>query len=612
LRPFVYYPFNLKPINMKSILIAVSLAIKKIHPERSYFLAGLLLSYMPLHNRPAGYDSANNQTGVVLYENPNYTGAFKAMGPGQYLLSDFNDVSSSIRVPAGMGAYIYEHGAADKGYGISVDLLEDVADLSVYNFNDKVSYVSVFYTTNNTHIWIRNAMKNGQFIPGHWERKRAQPLPHNPVAVVSPPIPGPVPTSTTALAVNGANTTITTLGVQKTEEGLKWENAMNNQLGVIGNDFRGIEEIGSACFERASNNIAIPDNLNFWYPQKQANDHRSVVYFKRTLVGNVTSAKQYYKSGTFEDFDANIDIVPDPPFKYLLTDAHKPEYNALMKTQYYGTFTKSGESGCPGSFSEIEAEIADRYRPAENYTSQLVLACINRYGKKIGVYGPWIWDEGHCCHPEIHPAEQVWFSDPQGAYRKFFMSVFCDASGRYRWRSQMDDGTKLKPWAEPPIKGLFAIAFEYNLSPAADATGYPTRKFEVKNIEHNNVIEYPNANQVYNLVYNGHNIVSFVPNNNAFKVSFEQVGLSPNDRNKIRGFLVIETSVGVLTQIATDVKFPGTNTSYKLALGSVPGASPELLEKLFFKKEGGHYYFNVIESSSGGLKDKPVIRRDRQ
>lgn len=95
---------------------------------------------------------------VVLFEHANYTGQSKSFGPGQYVLNDFNDVTSSIRVPAGMVAYIYEHATPTQGYGISVDLLENVADLSVYNFNDKVSYLTVFMlrkTTNMTGSVIR-------------------------------------------------------------------------------------------------------------------------------------------------------------------------------------------------------------------------------------------------------------------------------------------------------------------------------------------------------------------------------------------------------------------------------------------------------------------------
>lgn len=545
--------------------------------------------------KPISTSPLNSQE-VILYADANYLGAFKTLTPGQYVLSDFNDVTSSIKVPPGMVAYIFEHAAPDKGYGISVDYLEDVPDLSAYNFNDKASYIIVFNATRDNYVWIRNANVNGQFIPGHWERKKATPLPPNPIAVVSPAIASPLPTTPSVLEVNGANTTITSLGVQTNEGKFLWEKATKKQLGVIGNDYRGIDAIGSACFERASNNVAIPDHINFWYPQKQKNDHRDTVYFKRTLVGTITKAGQFINPGTFEDYDANIDIKPDPSYEYLITDAHKPEYTNLMKTQRYASFGYSGESGCPDKFDELEAEIADRNKPPQGYESKLVEFSKKRIGKKICVYGTWIYDKGHCCHPEIHPAEQSWWMEASGNGRTFNMNVICDDSGRYLWRSQMDDGTKLKPWAEPPIKGVFAIAFEYNIPKFNETISYSTNKFEVANIEDYNVIKYPNADQTYNLVYEGKNIVSFIPHNDAFKVSFEHVGISAEDRNKIKGFLVIETSVGKLIQIATEATFPGTNTKQKLPQGSNPSQAAEILEPFFFRKESGFYYFTVTES----------------
>lgn len=541
---------------------------------------------------------------VVLYEHSNYAGQSKSFGPGQYVLTDFNDVTSSVKVPAGMVAYIYEHATPTQGYGISVDFLEDVPDLSVYNFNDKVSYLTVFYSTkDNLYTWKRNSMVNGQFVAGHWERKRARPEPPSTVAVVSPPIPGPVSNTATVLNVNGATTTITTLGNQSTE-GKGWWEIAKDQMGIIGNDYRGREEIGTACFERASNNILIPDNINFWYPQRPPNDHRNP--FKRTLSGHVERADQANIQGTYADFDVNIDIKPYPKYEYLVTSGHKPEFTTIMSLQDVAYDIKD----CPQSFDAVEAEIAEDYWPKGNHTygrARLTDMALSRVGRGICVYGTWIYDMGHCCHPEIHPAEQLWWSDSSNNRIKSNLNVVCDASRRFWWRSQMDDGTKLKPWAEPPIKGVFAIAFEYSLPKTAEASnvGYNTLKFDVEYIQHYNLIEYPNANQTYNLVYNGKNIVSFIPHNNAFKVSFEHVGMSPEDNSKIRGFLVIETLVGKLTQIATQAYYPGSNPPQlvKLPMGSDPSQAPQIMEKAFFKKEEGHYYFTVTQSTvrSGGL-----------
>ena len=405
-----------------------------------------------------------------------------------------------------------------------------------------------------------------------------------------------------------------------------WDKAMNDQLGVIGNDYRGIEEIGSAAFERASYNTFIPDNFNFWYPQKQPNDHRSVVYYKRTLTGKVKSARQVNIAGTYQDYDVNIDIIPNPKYMYLINDGHRREYTGLMSSQWTLSAHQSGKPDCdsPGdieAFTRVECEIAEDYWPQGDHTfgrARLTDIALNRTGGEMCAYGPWIYDAGHCCQPEIHPCEQLWWSQPQDNGKKYNLNVICDASRRFLWRKQMDDGTKLKPWAEPPIKGLFAIAFEYNLSDRDVTNQYNTKQFEVTNLHHYNVIEYPNADQTYNLVYGGKNIISFIPHNNAFKVSFEHVGISAAEPNKIRGFLVIETSVGMTTQVATSINVAnltgGGFTVVKLPANSRPEQSPQLFEDRFFKKESGYYYFTVNEKSvrSGGAVldrfDGPVRR----
>ena len=557
---------------------------------------------------------------VVLYEQAGFAGQTKSLTPGVYLLSDFNDLASSIKVPAGMVAVIYEHATPTQGYGIWVDLLEDCADLSIYNFNDKVSYVNVFYASkDNLYDWARNAMRDGQFIPGHWERKRAVPVTTGPntVAVVAPPIAAPLPTSPSVLAVNGASTIINSLGIQTPEGRGLWERAMTDQLNVIGNDFHGPEEIGSAAFERESHNTFIPDFFNFWYPQKQPNDHRSLVYFKRTLAGTVREARQVNIEGTYQDYDVNIDIVPDPKYMYLIRDGHPREYTDLMSRQWTLSAHQSGKPDCDdavAAFERVECEIAEDYWPQGDHTfgrAFLADLALVRTGKKMCVYGPWIYDAGHCCQPEIHPAEELWWSEPQGNSRKFNLNVMGDASRRFLWRKNMDDGTKLKPWGEPPIKGLFAIAFEYNLNNGADAAiGYTNKKFEVANLHHYNVIEYPGADQTYHLVYNGKNIVSFIPHNNAFKVSFEHVGIAPDAPDKIRGFLVIETSVGITTQIATAITVFNGNTPQviRLPANSTPAQAPVLYENRFFKKEAGYYQFTVTETDTRtGKPDTRVI-----
>lgn len=74
---------------------------------------------------------------VVLYEQPDFKGRSKTVGSGEQSLTDFNRIASSVKVPTGLVAILYELADEGGGYGIPVDLLEDHADLSQLNFNDE-------------------------------------------------------------------------------------------------------------------------------------------------------------------------------------------------------------------------------------------------------------------------------------------------------------------------------------------------------------------------------------------------------------------------------------------------------------------------------------------
>jgi phospholipase C len=89
---------------------------------------------------------------------------------------------------------LYEHANENGGYGLSVDMLEDCPDLSVYGFDKKVSYIRVFRTERDNFVWARGRMSSGTYVAGHWERKRADGSPApagGAVAVVGPSLPPP-------------------------------------------------------------------------------------------------------------------------------------------------------------------------------------------------------------------------------------------------------------------------------------------------------------------------------------------------------------------------------------------------------------------------------------
>src|SRR5947208_1236145 len=178
---------------------------------------------------------------ITVYENINYGGRSKQFAIGSYRLftpADFNDVISSIKVPDGLGAMVFADADEGGGYGISVDLMEDWPDLSKINFNDKISYITVFSATRSPgFVWVRNAMQNGQFIPGRWERQRATPPPPNHVAVVSPPLPPHVAAAVTTVTQQGNKWVITTLAAINQFDASEWNHATADQAGVIDSDF---------------------------------------------------------------------------------------------------------------------------------------------------------------------------------------------------------------------------------------------------------------------------------------------------------------------------------------------------------------------------------------
>jgi phospholipase C len=127
---------------------------------------------------------------VTLFGDAHFAGSAAFLNEGHTrFTTDFNDAASSIRVAPGYVAVLYEHANEFSGYGASVDLLEDCPDLSVYGFDRKTSYVHIFRAERDRFVWARGAIRNGQFVNGHWERRRADgSSPNSNVAVVAPPV----------------------------------------------------------------------------------------------------------------------------------------------------------------------------------------------------------------------------------------------------------------------------------------------------------------------------------------------------------------------------------------------------------------------------------------
>ena len=164
---------------------------------------------------------------VVIFDRPNFQGPSKPFGVGRHRLInevEFNDLASSIKVSRGLGVIVYEHADEGGGYGEWVDFLEDQADLSRYRFDNKISYLEVFYLKRGNQVYERNKIENGRFVPGHWVPGIDDP--DNPNPVVAPFKEGHLPEITSFeaepnLVTEGGSTT------------LRWQTAKADRV-VIG------------------------------------------------------------------------------------------------------------------------------------------------------------------------------------------------------------------------------------------------------------------------------------------------------------------------------------------------------------------------------------------
>ena len=151
-----------------------------------------------------------NEQRVVLYDNRNFGGREKLFGIGDHSLVDFNDMASSIKVPAGLVAIVYEDSTQDMGHGLWVDFLEDQPNLAQFNLDNKISHLKIVARRTSDSVWVRNSLRDGQFEAGHYLIGRGiGSLPPNPNPLIGPRIPAPRSTTPVTPAVCTITGTIT-------------------------------------------------------------------------------------------------------------------------------------------------------------------------------------------------------------------------------------------------------------------------------------------------------------------------------------------------------------------------------------------------------------------
>ena len=314
---------------------------------------------------------------VTIFEDVNFGGGSATLEVGGHRLfaaADMNDEVSSIKVPAGLVALVYEHADEAGGFGRSADLLEDCPDLSTIGLGDTISYVDVFAAerdvvarnhgtgaTDTSHVvWARGSIANGQYVPGHWERPRAQPPPVGPVVVS----PAPLPHLLHISKINGTD----------------WENPAFDTSAA---DWAS-QVAGGATFDGGDGHPF--EWVSVLNPTLEQDDEVGIAGF--ALSPDISPHDLPFTHPFGSDYEYGL--LPDAAYENLLAPSNRdPNSGDIGKC-----FAEARRFGLPATgFLGMEVEAGMVPAPFQAAS-----------GDRVAVYGRWIVDAGHDdFHTEIHP-----------------------------------------------------------------------------------------------------------------------------------------------------------------------------------------------------------------
>jgi hypothetical protein len=323
---------------------------------------------------------------VVIFQDANFQGVSHAIPVGEFGVGlktwHLDDAVSSIRVPPGMVAVVYEFADLAGGYGRFVDFLEDQPDMSVFGLNDQISWVAAFAANSaQKGQWVRNAVSAHGFVAGHWSGSQ-DPIASNPTPVVAPYAPPPA------------------LVHARTVTGDPWQNPPfdtsdpNWSSNLVGG--KTLDGDYDHPFEWVSV-LAGPPHvitksvgpLNLKYVDGVQQDDQ--VAAAGVVVGPHPSGHDIPFTHPF-GLDFEFGVVPDPEYLGLLAPVNKAyEDVGTYADQWHGAH-RVGFTAPAGILPmEIEGNLVpDPYKAVQ--------------GDRVVLYGRWIVDAGHeDFHSEIHP-----------------------------------------------------------------------------------------------------------------------------------------------------------------------------------------------------------------
>lgn len=309
-----------------------------------------------------------------------------------------------------------------------------------------------------------------------------------------------------------------------------------------------------------------------WYPIRTE---------KQTLTGTFHS---FSISNYGDESDWNIDLLPAAGFEDFLADAIPYQRD----NWYADADWPKDEQG----HLLIECEITpDEHRYGNpwftNNNSQTTLL-----HRTITAYGPFVREEAHGNHPEIHPCEQLWWKEGNDAYMVLLVT---DDSNRFKLRADTvvtiggqttvipGDYTARRvttfayqPWtSEKKQESEIQVAFELN--PNAD--GYYVSIQAVDNLNFFAGSAYPDVREgsKYSVTYKGNAVLTVEESSQIdpfVGVSFKNVCFN-RAKGTLQGYIVFNTAIGNgdgkegFVALRIDKKNVGVNARPQIVTGDI-------------------------------------------
>jgi hypothetical protein len=329
-------------------------------------------------------------------------------------------------------------------------------------------------------------------------------------------------------------------------------NQSQMQQDIIGSDFYGKQEIGTAAAERFGPNGHV---LDWWFPLNA---------FKKTIGGELFANEMFEVNlgQNLGDYDQNLDIIPtadyanDFRFSIQKADDRIDGKDPLVDDDVPNTACSEDDyKNFRINWMEFEIDLhqtnARMYFDTHTPNAPKIKSSSSR-GDTVFAYGPWVSDAGHCHKPEIHPAEQIWWRKKVNENKAtYYLLLSADQSNRFNKIDNYDENEIIgqdrylkQVWAAIPQKGVFAIVFKV-------AEGKERCYVDITRISGQEISAQYAEGQLHYLVYKNDTlaVVKEPFGNDQIKVSFQKVCIGnfsfyPSANNNIYGFVVLETQVG--------------------------------------------------------------------